>query len=159
MLLHPDGGPVKSLALCALALCPVSAWAITCTVTDVTPASFGAYDVFATSPLDTTGSVSFVCTGVSALDTVTVDLSTGDGASFAGRVLSGGGGQELAYNLYLDAARTTVWGDGSGVSATYGPVHPPDGTTVSVPVYGRAEARQSVPAGTYGDSVAATIHY
>ena len=60
----------------------------------------------------------------------------------------------MNYNLYTDATRTAVWGDGVGasnVSAT--------GTSVDLPIYGRIPARQTVPAKGYTDAITVTIDY
>jgi spore coat protein U-like protein len=82
----------------------------------------------------------------------TIDLGPGTG-SFEQRTMIGGE-SALDYNLYTDASRMIVWGDGvsgANVSAS--------GTNVSVPVYGRIPARQIVEARPYGDSVTITISY
>jgi spore coat protein U-like protein len=62
------------------------------------------------------------------------------------------GGNRLDYNLYLDAARTIVWGDGTNGTATY-TATPIDGQVVSIPVYGRIPPRQNVAAGSYGATI------
>ncbi len=133
----------------ALAL-PWAAHAQTCTVS-VTPVNFGNYSPFAAA-LDSTGQVSVNCTGVASY-TVTMNAGIHGGGSFVGRRMSNGQ-SALSYQLYSDAARTMVWGDGSGGS-----------TSVSAPssgaltVYGRVPARQNVSAGAYSDTILVTIDY
>jgi spore coat protein U-like protein len=64
------------------------------------------------------------------------------------------GTADLDYNLYSDAARLIVWGDGvsaSDVSAS--------GTSVDLPIYGRIPARQNVKAGVYVDTITITVSY
>ncbi len=135
------------------------AHAITCSFDTITPVSFGAYDVFTSSPLDSTGTVRLVCTAVIPADNITIDLDAGGGGSFAPRRLArSGGGTPLSYNLFNDAARTTRWGDGTSGTSHYGPANPPDGAAFDLTVYGRVTALQDVAAGTYADSVVATIN-
>lgn len=125
------------------------AWAVICSVTPQGVA-FGAYDTLGASPTDGTGNVNVSC---DASTSFTVSLSAGSG-SYTQRLMTGGANQ-LGYNLYTDASRTTVWGDGLGstsnVSAT--------GTNVDLPAYGRIPAQQNVPANTYGDTITVTVSY
>jgi spore coat protein U-like protein len=127
-----------------------------CSFTTVIGAAFGTYDVFASSPLDTAGSLSFTCTGVGAMDTIVVDLSRGGSSTYFSRQMSSGTAT-LSYNLYLDAARTIVWGDGASGTSHYGPMTPTSGVTVTVPVYARIPALQNAMIGSYGDTIVATI--
>ena len=117
--------------------------------------AFGSYDVFGTLPLDSAGSIGFSCQGVGASDTIVIDLSRGNATSFLPRQMLHGA-DHLSYNLFLDASRNVVWGDGTGGTSHYGPVTPPS-STVTISVYGRVPALQNVPVGSYGDTVVATI--
>lgn len=123
--------------------------AVTCTVTPQGVA-FGSYDTLSASPTDGTGNINVSC---DASISFTVSLSTGSG-TYTQRIMSGGANQ-LGYNLYTDASRTTVWGDGLGgtsnVSAT--------GSNVDLSVYGRIPAQQNVPANAYSDTVTVTVAY
>jgi len=67
------------------------------------------------------------------------------------------GSNTLEYNLYTDAGRTTVWGDGTASSVTAAGTG--SGAQQSLTVYGRIPASQSVPAGSYSDTVTATINF
>jgi spore coat protein U-like protein len=68
------------------------------------------------------------------------------------------GANLLSYNIYTSAARTTVWGDGTGSSATIGGTG--TGSAQSVTVYGRVSGGQTtVPVGSYADTVAVTVTY
>lgn len=60
------------------------------------------------------------------------------------------------YELYKEAARTNLWGNGTTFGTTVSGV----GTGAAVPlsVYGRMNSRD-FPAGTYNDTVTATITY
>lgn len=125
-----------------------------CTIS-TTSVSFGSYDVFASTPTDTTGTVSFTCTGNAD---VTITLSKGGGSTFNPRTLNGGA-DTLNYNLFRDAARTTIWGDGTGSTATYTLVNVPNNAAQNLTIYGRIPAAQDVSAGTYTDSVTVNIDF
>ncbi|MEP7124646.1 MAG: spore coat U domain-containing protein [Byssovorax sp.] len=127
-----------------------------CSFTTVVGVAFGTYDVFSTSPLDSTGSVTVLCTGVGPSDTIVIDMSRGNASSFGPRQMLRGG-TALDYNLFLDAARTTVWGDGTSGTSHYGPTMPPSGVGLTVPIYGRIPARQNAAAGAYSDTLVVTI--
>ena len=71
------------------------------------------------------------------------------------------GTESLSYNLYADAARTTVWGDGIGaasVTINPGSVTAGDRTLVRA-IYGRIPAQQAVGFGTYNDTIMVTLTF
>ena len=77
-------------------------------VTPLTTMDFGAYSVFGgVANATTTGQVK--CIG--NLD-VTIAASTGAGGVFNPRKMSG----TALYNVYIDAGRSLIWGDGTGGS-------------------------------------------
>jgi spore coat protein U-like protein len=86
------------------------------------------------------------------------------GASMAQRLMMSGA-YTLEYNLYTSPALTTVWGDGTGSSATVSGVG--NGTTasdaVTETVYGAlpdSAANQALPpGGTYTDTITVTVSY
>ncbi len=121
----------------------------------MTSVAFGTYNVFDAAARLSSGGIVFECSGVQPSDTVTIEISGATDAT----VLRGmtAGSHVLRYQLYLDAARTIVWGTGAGGTATYGPVLPADGVPTSVPIYGRVPARQDVGAGAYSDSLLVTL--
>ncbi len=140
------------------ALVGVSARAdIRCSIESVTPVSFSAYDVFHTYPEDAQGSVTYSCRGVGQR-TVTIDLSSGSSGQFNPRHMTSTG-NVLPYNLFLDSACTTIWGDGGGGSSQYGPYVPPNNTPVVVPIYARIPPGQDVAPGSYADSVTVTLNF
>lgn len=135
-----------AFALIAISSAPASA--AVCTVSSAGVA-FGAYDTLDPSPLDGVGTISVSC---DVSTSFTVALSSGSG-SFDQRQMTAGTSQ-LGYNLYTDATRTIVWGDGisgSTVSDT--------GTAVDLSVYGRIPALQNVVADVYSDSVTVTVSF
>ncbi len=141
------------LAAGALLLLSGPAAANSCTLS-ATAVTFGNYNVFKTSATLVNGSVSFKCT-VSAA--ITIQLNKGSSSSFNPRTMKLTT-NVLDYNLYLNAALTTIWGDGTGGSSTYSNSAPGTGT-VTVTVYGSIPALQNVPSGSYSDTITATITF
>ncbi len=132
-------------AMPALASCTIS----------TTSVSFGSYNVFATSPTDSTGSVSYNC--FLSLGNITIFLNKGSASSFNPRRMLRGS-EALNYNLYRDAARTTIWGDGTGGTQVFTATIVVSGSA-TVTIYGRIPAGQDVSVGSYTDSITATINF
>ncbi len=59
---------------------------------------------------------------------------------------------ELLYDIYVDEARTVVFGDGGYGTAALGPFDHPGGTMTLV-LYARIFPGQYVPAGVYSDTL------
>ena len=126
-----------------------------CTVS-TTALDFGSVNTLSASAVDGTGGVTVTCTNGSPW-AASADAGTGSGATLATRRLTSGG-NALNYSLYTNAARTSVWGDGTGSTATV--ANTGSGAAQSFTVYGRIPGGQaSAPAGTYGDTVSVTITY
>jgi spore coat protein U-like protein len=145
---------------CALMFASPVVWAKgNCSFVTVTDVAFGTYNVFATAPLDSTGTISFQCNPGAAGSTVLVTLSTGNSGNFSQRQMLSGANR-LEYNLYLDPTRTTVWGDGSGGSSSFTVDLPASGwSTITQSVYGRAAAGQDAASGIYSDTITVTMNW
>jgi spore coat protein U-like protein len=128
-----------------------------CVVVSTSSIGFGAYESGDSKPVDSTGSVVFECEEVGSSDMVAIEISRSRAGSFQPRAMTGPS-PSFEYNLYLDAARTVVWGDGSAGTSVYR-VRPVSGRTVSVPIYGRIPPRQNVRAGRYSDVVIITLMF
>jgi len=113
---------------------------------------FGVYDPLDSTPLDATGGITYTCSTQVAIAIV---MTAGSSGSFDRRMTSGS--DTLAYNLYLDSARTKVWGDGALGTATHVDLSPPQDSSVDVRVYGRIPARQDVADGRYTDDLMAVM--
>jgi spore coat protein U-like protein len=61
----------------------------------------------------------------------------------------------LSYFLYSDAGWTTVWANTVGT----GVAHTGTATATAITVYGQVTAGQNVPAGSYSDTVVATVTF
>lgn len=126
-----------------------------CTIS-TTAVAFGTYDVFGASPVDSTGAVTYRCNA--AARNIRVTLSRGQSATFTPRTMLKTG-EALTYNLYMDAARTTIWGDGTGGTQFYSKANPANNTNIVLTIYGRITAAQDISAGSYTDTIAATINF
>jgi spore coat protein U-like protein len=121
--------------------------------------AFGSYNPLLAAALDSAGDLAVSCSAPTAYS-LALGTGTGTGTgSHAGRQLSGGRGVGLVYDLFLDASRSTVWGDGSSASAVVSGVAPEGGAVARHTVYGRIPARQNLPAGIYSDSVSILVSY
>jgi len=148
----------KYLCSLFLGLAVALAWPRTamaaCTIS-ATPVSFGTYNVFSSTPLDSTGSVIFNCDNRA---NITITLNNGGATTFNPRRMLNGS-EPLNYNLYRDAARTAIWGDGTGGTQVYSDPRTPRNQNVTLTVYGRIPAGQDVSVGTYTNTVTATINF
>ena len=130
--------------------------ATSCTLTN-TDISFGNYlplTTHATATLDGTATITSTCTsGVSAVLTLAQGASPLSGSTEAAPLRSTSGG--LAYNLYTDAAHTTVWGNTSGTDVAVTGT----GAGVSTTVYGAVASGQTTPTTGGADSVILLLTY
>ncbi|OLC78316.1 MAG: hypothetical protein AUG04_01085 [Deltaproteobacteria bacterium 13_1_20CM_2_69_21] len=144
-------GTVKRwfLAIAAVAAASSARAAPSCKNLSVTALVFGNYDVYNATPTDSAGTISYSCPPPTT-PTVTIDA----GQAFANgrrRMTLTGGTDWLSYDIFVDAARNTVW------SST--PVSVPAGNIVSVPYYARAFALQDVSVGSYSDTLVVTFNF
>jgi spore coat protein U-like protein len=112
--------------------------------------NFGNYDVFAAGNDDATGSVQISC---SPREDVQVTLSRGFSSTYSPRQMRSGT-NTLNYNLYLNAARTQIWGNGSGGTSVYNGNNIRNTTRT---VYGRIPPAQDAATGSYSDNIIATV--
>ena len=150
-------GPIRRLALVGLfaMLAHASPAAAACSVS-VTGVAFGAYDTLSPANDDSAGSLTAVCHPSD--QSIEVLISGGSSGSVLARTMRNGA-QVLNYNLYTDAARTSVWGDGSsGNTLTLNNGNVSSGQrTFSQPIYGRIPALQAVGMGSYNDTLVVTV--
>jgi spore coat protein U-like protein len=147
----------------ALAFAPTSAsattgtanFAVSATVTNTctisaAALSFGAY----TGAAAVTGSSSITvnCTNLALYS---VALSTGAG-TYTTRTMANGTAT-LGYNLYTTTGDTTVWGDGTGSTASVAGTG--TGSNQTLTVYGKIPTGETSLSGTYSDTITATITY
>jgi spore coat protein U-like protein len=146
---------LSALVVCGLGVLAAGRADAACTVS-TTGVSFGTYDVFSTTAVTSTGSVIYRC--AASDHDVQITISQGTSGTFSARTLIKGT-ESLSYNLFLDAAMTSVWGDGSGSTGAYTRHNPQNDRDVTVTVYGRISAQQDVSVGSYADTVVVTINF
>jgi spore coat protein U-like protein len=140
-----------------LLLMSIDGHAFHCSVT-TTPVSFSNYDVFTSTPLDTTGTISLMCNNPEQKPIpVTITISSGGSGSFNPRQMRRAGGTDrMNYYLFIDPSKTTVWGDGTGGTSIF--TNMIDKTSsLNTTIYGRVPARQNLSAGAYGDTLVVTV--
>ncbi len=143
------------LALVLGTLYASDAHAQACTIS-ATSVNFGSYNVFNGTDTDSTGTVTYRCNG--SAHNITIGLTQGASASFNQRHMQKGS-ESLTYNLFVDASRTNIWGDGTSGTSVYSIGNPPNNTNVNLTVYGRVTAGQDVSAGSFSDTVTAVINF
>jgi spore coat protein U-like protein len=142
---------------------PALAAGESCTVT-ATPLAFGNFAPLSGTVLDVTSTITVTCVcpvlclGID----YTVAVSTGGSGTFSPRQMSGGV-PTLPYNGYIAAARTTIWGDGTGSTGTQrrcrlaGAI---GGTWVEpITFYGRIPVSMAAIPGSYSDTLNVTVTY
>ena len=117
--------------------------------------AFAAYDPVvanASTNLDGEGRVTIACTKGAV---PTIALGAGANASGSVRRLASGA-EMLNYELYSNSSRSTVWNGGAGLlTTTAAPSKAPRDFTV----YGRIPGGQDVAAGSYTDTIVATVNF
>jgi spore coat protein U-like protein len=134
-------------------------WAA-CTVS-TTSTAFGNYDVLSATPTDTTGTVTIACTRRRNFNyTVVVSIGPGYNNNINPRTMHLT--DLLNYYLYTNAARTTVWGNGTSGTVTQtvnlaGPANAH--ASQNLTAYGRIPTGQNVSIGAYADNLTVTITF
>jgi spore coat protein U-like protein len=121
--------------------------------------NFGAYDPTLAADKDNTTSLTVNCTKGTAW-VVGLDQGVNGNATTRNMKDTGTSTDTLHYELFTDAARTTVWANGTTASAS---VASGTGTGAaagqSVTIFGRLFASQYVTPSAYQDSVKATVNF
>lgn len=135
-------------------LASFGAQAQACNISASAPMLFGTYNSLSFSDQLAQTSVSARCIG---FGNIRVLLGAGLAGTVNDRRMQRNG-VDLPYGLYINPARTTLWGNGTG------------GTSVvtrfvflfsefTLPIYGRIPARQNIPVGFYTDSVTVQFEF
>jgi spore coat protein U-like protein len=115
------------------------------------PLAFGSYSG---AVVNATTTLSVTCTNTTPYN-VGLSAGSGSGATVTSRKMTGPGGASLDYALFSNSTRTTNWGNTSGswVGGTG------NGTAQTLTVYGQVPANQHPTAGSYTDTIIATVNY
>jgi len=130
----------------------------TCAVS-ANPLAFGTYTPGG-GALTANTTLAVRCTKTTPF-TVSLNAGTTTGGTIAQRLMAGGG-DSLQYNLYTTAALATVFGDGTGSSATVGGTGSGVNTANTVTVYGQlpdSALNQAVVPTNYSDTITVTVAY
>ncbi|MDB5713339.1 MAG: hypothetical protein JWO15_736 [Sphingomonadales bacterium] len=133
----------------------VSATVLKACLVTATPLAFGNYDPTSAVPLDSTATLSVLCT-VGTPFTVGLNAGTFSGATVTTRRMANGA-NTLNYSLYQETGRTTNWGNTPASDVPASTTAPISATGFTV--YGRVAALQNVPALNYTDSITVTVNY
>ncbi|MBH2019642.1 MAG: spore coat protein U domain-containing protein [Burkholderiales bacterium] len=153
---------IRIAALTALSLVSGAGSAATMCSLAIGNVVFGSYDVFSPTSLDTSATVIVTCSRYGGPQNINVTIAIGPGAhggATASRKMKMPGGDLLAYNLFRDAGRTSVWGQVPGLDAFTQTLAVPNKSSaqLSVMIFGRIPAGQNVLKGTYSDNVVLTV--
>lgn len=93
-------------------------------------------------------------------DSYSIALNVGTGGGTYGTRALANGTDTLDFNVYSDASRSTVWGDGSGGSSVLTGTSTGGGTADALTVYSRVFGAQTgKPEGTYSSTITATATF
>ena len=135
-----------------------------CTISS-TGINFGSYDPITANSATgadayANGTVTVRCTRGAAGVWIGLDAgSNSASASGTTRAMSAGGGNFLSYDLYLadpNPAPGAVWGNTAATGMSYSPA---SSAATNLTVYGRTPKGQDAAAGSYSDTITATINY
>ncbi|KPF62168.1 spore coat U domain-containing protein [Porphyrobacter sp. AAP60] len=151
---------VSALAFGIVAPSPAYACTLCSCSTTASGASFGTYDPTSPAPKDTSGTVTINCTGLIALfGSVDISASAGSSGNAAQRTMRQGI-NTLNYNLYVNPARSIVFGNGAGgtqrISTSLNGLLFFSQSTF---FYARLPANQWARAGNYSDTIVITVAY
>lgn len=113
---------------------------------------FGAALATITAPIAASTTFDVTCDNTTAY---TVALNGGVSADITAREMRQGG-NSVSYQLYTDAARSTVFGDGTNGSTVAGTG---SGSAQAITVYGTVPPQAGLTPGIYNDTVTITVTY
>jgi spore coat protein U-like protein len=125
-----------------------------CTIVSVSALDFGTNGVI-NANIDQGNTLNVQCTNTTPYN---IGLNAGaNGGTIATRLMKGGPSNEtIAYSLYSNPARTTVWGETIGTDTVTGTGN---GASQPYPIYGRVPAQTTPAPGNYTDTITVTVTY
>lgn len=144
-------------------LFPSAAYAATCSITNSSIA-FGTLNVLTGTSADATATFRISCSELIAITIpYEITLSTGVSGNYSTRKMASGANR-LDYNIYVDPARTSIFGNGTNGTSTI------TGQFVLVllnlnqsrdyTIYGRVNGnQQTAAAGAYSEALTMTVNY
>jgi len=137
-------------------MAPQSALAINCRVW-VFGANFGIYMPARPNPLDISALMLVRCVGQPG--SFTVSMGPGLSGDQMNRTMFSGATNTLSYNIFRNAARTQIWGDGTPPTVLQSGVRNGRGrpSWFFFRFFGRAYANQTPNSGFYDDNIVVTV--
>lgn len=160
--------PVVALVIGCAVLAPSRADASYGCSVKVVGVSFGSYDPVVATPDDSAGRVDVTCTNTPGTGANNIAYSVALSPGVAGNVNPrrlAAGAARLDYNLFRDASRTQVWGNGTNgsflVAGTMrvGPGQGNSTRTNTHDIFGRVPAKQDAAVGAYADTIVVTLTF
>lgn len=153
----------KALLLCGALtqfFCGSAHAAVSSCTVSASGVSFGIYDPTIATATLSSGTIEADCavTGATGHNPLTISLSAGNSGNFGSRTMVSGTDM-LSYNLFIDAAYTQIWGDGTGVSLANTVYVTPGKPSITVTVYGMMPALQGNAAGNFTDTITVTVAF
>ena len=130
-------------------LAPRAARAQSCKNLSATAVAFGTYNVFNAADLSAVGTITYSCPPPLA---PVVAISASANGAYRPRQMTSGA-NTLDYELYSNAAMTTVWGTGADQLAV------PSGNAKTVSVYAKLFQQQDAAVGAYSDTITVTFNF
>ena len=128
-----------------------------CTIS-ANPLNFGSNGVLSTA-LSQQTTVAVTCTNTTPYN-IGLDAGTVTGSSVATRLMAGTAAGNttttVSFQLYQDAAHTTVWGNTQGTNTVTGTG---TGSAQSIAVYGQVPAQATPQPDTYQTTITATVYF
>lgn len=150
-------GSVGANAATATATFQVTATVASSCLVSATELAFGSITpTEADTDLSKTSTISVTCSNTHPY-TVNVGFGANGGTEANRFMKNSANADKLAYNIYTEAARTNVLGDGSGVTKNVPMVG--TGAAQTITVYGNLKQNQFVSAGTYADTLTVNVAY
>ncbi len=138
--------------------CEVNGGTTTGSVNNFGTLNFGSYPLLNnTIVAQSTGASGALAVNCTTGTLYTVALNSGANAAGNQRRMAGGTAEFINYQLYQDASRSTIWGNG----ANGGTVYNGTGTGSDEPlvVYGQVLQQTTPSEGTYADTVIVTVAF
>lgn len=148
----------RSLAIVAFIAITSPVFGANCSwITQPTAIAFGTYSVFAAGNTTTVTQFSFRCT---PNQYARLTLTPGGSGVYLPSRMMANGVDTAMYNVYLDAGGSQVWGDTTAGSVSYDTYNStPTNKVFTDFMYGIMPAGQDLAAGSYTDTLFATLGY
>jgi spore coat protein U-like protein len=146
--------PAQAQASTSTATIAVSASVLSSCGVTALPLAFGTYSPTQATNTTASTTIAVTCTNGTPYN-IGMGLGSGSGATVSARKMTAGS-NTLTYNLYQDSGYSTQWGTTIGTNTQTGTG---SGLAQTITVYGSITALQSVPAGSYTDSITVTLTY